>query len=106
MANDLTVNAADWKGLSSDDQEKVQNIMMATGLLKSGSKITPDPNSASLAAVSAADPQLAGFINFCKIGCDLAQAAATAACAGLSGPAAAVCIAAAQAGGDFCRSKC
>jgi hypothetical protein len=106
MADDLTVNAADWNGLSSDDQEKVKNILTATGLLKSGSNITADPNTASLAAVGAADPQLAGFINFCKIGCDLAQAAATAACAGLPGPAAALCIAAAKAGGDFCRSKC
>jgi hypothetical protein len=106
MADDLTVNAADWHGLSSEDQEKVKNILMATGLLKSGSNITPDPNSASLAAVGTADPQLAGFINFCKIGCDLAQAVASAACNGLPPPAAAVCMAAAKAGGDFCRSKC
>ena len=106
MADDLTVNAADWSALSSGDQEKVQSILTATGLLKSGSNITPDANAAAVAGVAGAGIEPAALINFCKIGCDLAQAAATAACAALSGPAAAVCIAAATAGGDFCRSKC
>ena len=106
MANDLTVNAADWGGLSNDDQERVKSILTATGLLKSGSNITPDANVAAVAAIGGAGTQPAAFINFCKIGCDLAQAAATAACAALSGPAGAVCLAAAQAGGEFCRSKC
>lgn len=106
MADDLTVNAGDWGGLSSDDQEKVKSILTATGLLKSGSNITPDAGATAVAGVGGAGSEPAAFISFCKIGCDLAQAAATAACAALSGPAAAVCIAAAQAGGEFCRSKC
>lgn len=108
MADDIKVNTNDWSGLSKEDQEKVTNILTATGLLKAGSSITPDANVKSATGLG---PAGAGGLqpawpNFCKIGCDLAEAAGVAACAALSGPAAALCIAAAHAGGEFCRSKC
>lgn len=105
MVDNIKVNAGDWSGLSSEDQEKVTRILTSTGLLQSGDNITPDPSAASATGVGTADAETTAF-SFCTIACDIAQAAATAACAALSGPAVAVCIAAAKAGGDFCRSKC
>lgn len=108
MADEIKVNTNDWSGLSKEDQEKVTNILTATGLLPAGSSITPDANAkpaTGLAPASAGGLQPA-FPNLCKPLCDIAETAAIAACAALSGPAAAVCIAAAKAGGEFCRSKC
>jgi hypothetical protein len=43
---------------------------------------------------------------FCEAGCDVAAAAAVGACAGQSGPPAAACIAAVEAGRQYCKSKC
>ncbi len=86
--------------LSADDQKRIANILQATGLAKH----SPDLPDSDFKL--AADAGTAGFINFCKIGCDLAQAAATAACAALPPPLNAVCIAVAAAAGDACRSEC
>lgn len=98
MAEQLKVAGNVWNNLSEDEQERITRIVGSTGLVKGGFEIVPDP--------SVELPE--GFlgIDFCEIGCSLAQAAATAACAALSGPAAAVCIAVATAGGNFCREQC
>ena len=105
MADNLKVNKQDWAGLSQEDQTRISNILSATGLLKAGSSITPDAGSPSFAALTADSTEAFG-INFCKIGCDLAEAAAAAACSAIPPPGNAICIAAAHAGGEFCRSKC
>jgi len=105
MTDSIKVNSTEWNNLTKDDQERVKNILAATGLLKGGVSIMPDPN----AKMSAAGLGAAGFPPagpFCKIVCDLTQAAAAAACVGLPPPAAAVCIAAANAAGDVCRQQC
>lgn len=94
---DVNVHDAQWKSLNQQDQERVTNILTATGLLKKGDSIK---GAAGLTA-----PVIAGNI-FCTIACDAGQAAASAACAALTGPAVAVCLAAAQAAGDYCRSRC
>lgn len=94
---DINVNDAQWKSLSQEDKDRVTRILTSSGLLKRGDGIK------GVSTVAA--PAIMGNI-FCTIACDAAQAAATAACAALSGPLAAACIAAAQAGGDYCRSQC
>jgi len=116
MADNIKVNAGQWQSLSTDDRDRVTNILTMTGLLKQGSAITPDATAPQAAVIPAggvvggAAPQLFG-INipnpFCKAACDIAQAAAVAACtAGTAGIGLAVCLAAAQVAGDACRNSC
>jgi hypothetical protein len=99
MADNIKVNSGQWQSLSKDDQERVSNILKTTGLLKEGATIAPEPSLAAAGVHVFGNP-------FCKIGCDLAESAAVAACALLTGPAVAICIAAAHAGGELCRSRC
>jgi hypothetical protein len=82
--------------------------MAATGLLKQGGSLTPDAAAPQAAPAGAALPQVQGFGPFCKIACDVAQAAATAACTATieAPPVLVLCIAAAQAAGDACRNAC
>ena len=103
MAQGIKVNANAWNGLAPDDQQRVKNILSATGLSK-GLDITPDQGTPQGALVGG-EPEFLG-INFCKIGCDLAEGAAVAACATLPPPANVACVAAAHAAADLCRSKC
>ena len=96
---EIKVNDQEWKGVSSEDQKNINNIMSS---YFKGGKITPDaatPPSPGVAKGLIPNP-------FCKPACDIAEAAAVAACAGLSGPAAAVCVAAAHIAGDACRNGC
>jgi hypothetical protein len=95
---DIQVNNADWAGLTAEDQERVMNILNATGLAKSGVAIMPTADATSATAGLGGGVSTA-LINPCKIGCDLAQAIASAACAALPPPAVPICIAAAAATG-------
>jgi hypothetical protein len=103
--SEIKVNSGDWNSLSSEDQDKITKIMTSTGLLSSGVSITPDENTASVSALKGA-AETAELGSFCTIACNLAQAAAVAACNMIPPPGNAVCIVAAQAAGDYCRSKC
>ena len=73
--------ANDFQSLSQDDQQRVAAILHATGLAKHSQDLPT-----GMTAMNVGMPETQA-INFCKIGCDLAQTAATAACASLSGPA-------------------
>jgi hypothetical protein len=104
MADEIKVNATEWNSLPKDDQKKIQTLLEYTGFLNGRMNITPDPTvRASAAGLGGVGAQPAGF---CKIGCDIGEATAVAACAVLSGPAAPVCIAAAHAAAEICRKQC
>ena len=123
---DIKVNATEWNPLPEESKAKITSIMKDHGFLTGSDKVAGDANApkaeevvakasahllASAKAQKAAagkgtpSPQLFG-IDFCKIGCDLAEGAAIAACGVLPPPANGICVAAAHVAGDFCRSKC
>lgn len=124
--SDIKVNASDWEELSEDHRSQITSILKEHGFLTGTQKIVADasaPKSAeavrsaashfqqsakaqkAMAAGTEAKPSAAGF-NFCQVGCDLAETAAVAACSLVPPPGNIVCVAAAHAGGQFCRSKC
>jgi hypothetical protein len=122
--SDIKVNASEWNQLSEKHRTEITAIMKEHGFLGGTQKIVADesaPKAAETvrAAVShlqasakaqktmAARPEAATAPQgFCKIGCDIAEAAAVAACSLVPSPGNVVCIAVAHAGGEFCRSKC
>lgn len=91
-----------YASLSPQDRSRIQEILTNSGLIKSGDAIEAATDSDSLMGFHW--PKIPNPI--CQLGCNAAEAAAVAACAGLSGPAAGVCIAAAHAAGALCRSRC
>ncbi|HEY4302857.1 MAG TPA: hypothetical protein VGM82_00210 [Gemmatimonadaceae bacterium] len=98
----LKVNAQQWNSLSDDERTTIKSILADTGLAAHGD-ITPDA-SATLDSVDG--PESTESI-FCTIACNVAEAAAVAACtAATGGVALTICLAAAHAAGDLCRSKC
>ena len=103
MAN-IKINQAEWNALNAEQQTQIVGILRRTGLLTEKDNVVPDGTTPKAGILAEGVVQPEGF--WCKLGCNAAEAAAVAACGLLSGPAAAVCIAAAHAGGEFCRSKC
>lgn len=124
--SDIKVNASEWNQLSEEHRAEITSIMKQHGFLGETQQIVADqaaPKAAeivrsaashlqasaktqkAMAARPEAATSAAGF-DFCKIGCDVAEAAAVAACSLVPPPGNAICIAAAHAGGEFCRSKC
>lgn len=105
---DIKVNAQSLNALSKEDQDKIRQII--SGIFKEQHNLVADtgaqaPGPAAPAAMAKA--QAAAFSNpFCTGACNLLESAAVAACGALSGPAVPICIAAAHAAGEFCRSKC
>ena len=102
---EIKVNDAQWHGLSQSEKDNITQIV--AGHFK-GASIVPDP---ATPAIDQDEMKTAGFLGipnpFCKAACDIAQAAAIAACSTVGGPiAVAACIAAAQAAGDACRNSC
>src|SRR5574343_114851 len=102
---EIKVNETQWQGLSKSEQENITRIV--TGHFKQAS-ISPSVNTPP---VEIREVTTEGFLNlpnpFCKAACDIAQAAAVAACSTVGGPiAVAACIAAAQVAGDACRNSC
>ena len=89
----------DIKSLSPDDQQRIARILQTTGL----AKYSPDLPAGAQAFKGG--PEAASF-NPCKMACDVAQAAAIAACSSLGPILAPLCVAAATAAGDACRSAC
>jgi hypothetical protein len=103
---DVKVNKAQWDGLPADERTKIQSII---GSHFKDTNIVGDHN------VKSAEDTLSEFtlrpFNFtnplCTAGCGIAEAGAVAACSALSGGVlVAVCVAAAHAAGDVCRSRC
>lgn len=127
--SDIKVNASDWNQLSEEHRSQITSIMKEHGFLTGTQAIVADQGApkavevvrsaashlqssakvhkmtATPAGTAPSAAPAAGF-NPCKIGCDIAEAAAIAACTLVPTPGNTVCIAVAHAGGEFCRSKC
>src|SRR5436190_23348336 len=121
--SDIKVNASEWNALRPEQQSHISKIMKEHGFLPGTAKIVGDAAaprseetvkaaSAHLHAtalahegVASASALAAGF-SWCKIGCDVAEAAAVAACALVPTPGNTICFASAHTGGEFCRGKC
>lgn len=102
--SDIKINAAEWNALPTEQQTEITALLRRVGSIGEGDQIVPD-SAAPESGVAAADGVQPESI-FCEIACSVAEAAAVAACGAFSGPAMAVCIAAAHAAGEVCRSKC
>jgi hypothetical protein len=122
MAN-LHVNAAEWDELTEEERRRISSIMEEHGFLTGSDRIVADASAPSAKqVVKTASNYLATVardhkgiskaaavqktFNWCKVGCDIAEAGAVAACALVPTPGNVVCVAAAHAGADFCRSQC
>jgi len=90
----IKVNKQDWNALSATEQNEISSII---GAHFTGETIEATDDGTAIADVG----------GFCTMICNAAQAGATALCGRLTNPTAKqVCIVAAQAAGDLCRSKC
>ncbi len=102
MADSIKVNAGQWNAASKAEQDRIREIMTATGLMQEGVIITPD------AATPALDPEI--HINpgkLCEKVCDGAEGVAAGACyVHTAGLGLVACLAAAKAVGDACRRHC
>jgi hypothetical protein len=101
---DIKVNAQEWKGLDEEDRAKIQSII---GAHFKDAKVAGDHKSEPAMKVLA-QPRMTSFNfknPFGSSACGIAEAAAVAACAALSGPLVPICVAAAHAAGNLCRSK-
>jgi hypothetical protein len=95
---DVKVNDKQWNDLSADSRDQITRILSASGLLKKGDVIKASPGVAV--------PRNNKW-PWCDVACDVAAAAAGAACALISdGVAAAACYAAASAADAYCHSQC
>jgi len=88
----ITVKSVDWNGISSDEQQKIRDII--------------SENFDGQTVEVGETPMEADVGNACTTACNIAQQAAQAACSALPWPASTVCNYAAGKAGDFCRSKC
>ena len=101
---EVKLNKAEWDGVSAEDRKKIEQIISSHF---QGTKIVADPGAAAAKSFVGQKVHAFSFGNpFCSAACGVAEAAAVAACSALSGPAVGICVAAAHAAGDFCRSKC
>lgn len=102
---DVKVNETEWNGLSDDDRKKIQSIIQAHFV---GTKVVGDKGAPLSVDAIKTRTMSFNFTNpICTAACGVAEAAAVAACSALSGGVAiAACVAAAQAAGDYCRSRC
>ncbi len=93
----LKVNQELWTGIEPVEQEKIEAIIH--GFFKED--IEPDE-----ATETVGTSEIPENI-FCETACDVAAAAAVAACAGVGGPVVvAACIALAEAGRRACKDAC
>ena len=102
---DVKVNKSDWDGINADDRKKIEQIIASHF---KDAKISPDPGTGKARELIAKRSMTAFSLSnpLCSAACGVAEAAAVAACSALSGPLVPICVAAAHAAGDFCRSKC
>jgi hypothetical protein len=101
---DLKIYADVLKDVSDSDQRRIEEILKNTGLLDAQEHVVAQTGDSDELDFRIRLPRIPRAL--CKLGCNAAEAAAIAACAALTGPAAAACIIAAHAGADRCRSKC
>jgi hypothetical protein len=101
---DLRIHQDALRGVSDSDQRRIEDILKNTGLLAPQDRLVSHAGAADALDFSIKFPKIPNPL--CKLGCNAAEAAAVAACAALSGPAAAACIVAAHTAADYCRSRC
>jgi hypothetical protein len=101
----VKVNKSEWEGVSADDRKKIEQIIASHF---QGTKIIADASTGKAKDLVANRQAMAFNLSnpFCSAACGVAEAAAVAACSALSGPLVPLCVAAAHAAGEFCRSKC
>jgi sulfite reductase beta subunit-like hemoprotein len=122
MAN-IHVNAAEWDNLTEEERRRISSIMEEHGFLTGSDRIVADASAppamqvcktaakhlASVArdhkGISEAAARQRAF-DWCKAGCNIAEAAAVAACVLVPTPGNIVCVAVAHGGAEFCRSQC
>jgi hypothetical protein len=103
---DIKLNKDEWENVSAEDRKKIEQIISSHF---KDTKVVADMNAGtSKDLLAKRQLQAFNFTNpFCSAACGVAEAAAVAACSALSGGVAiAVCVAAAHAAGDYCRSRC
>jgi hypothetical protein len=101
---DVKLNKAEWDGVSPEDRKKIQQIIASHF---QGATIVGDTAVAKSETLIGQKAHAFSFRNpLCSAACGVAEAAAVAACSALSGPAIGICVAAAHAAGDYCRSRC
>jgi len=102
---DVKLNKSEWEGVSVEDRQKIEQIIASHF---KDTRVVADANAAPAKSLLAGrSMQSFSFANpFCSAACGVAEAAAVAACSALSGPAVPICVAAAHAAGDYCRSRC
>jgi hypothetical protein len=88
----IIVNSADWSGISSEEQQKIRNII--------GQNFEGQTVEVGDGAVEGSGG------NTCTTICNEAQKAAEIACNELPWPASTICKIAAEKAGDYCRSRC
>ena len=96
---EIKVSASHWAGLSQADRSRIEAILNKNRLIQADDRIVPTPGI-SMPEAGASEGGL------CKTLCDVAEAAACQECNKLDGIAKDLCLAAAKAAGDLCRSKC
>jgi hypothetical protein len=97
---DVIVARQVWDPLSDDEKARITDVLRHSGALPAGDRIVSGDNQPFLR------PNFHIPNPLCKLACNAGEAAAIAACASLSGPAAAACIVAAHTAADYCRSRC
>jgi hypothetical protein len=101
---EVKLNKAEWDGVSAEDRKKIEQIIASHF---QGVSLVGDSGTAKAEALLGQKLHAFSFKNpFCPAACGVAEAAAVAACSALSGPAIPICVAAAHAAGDYCRSRC
>lgn len=122
MSN-IKVNAAEWNLLSDENKAKITSIMKENGFLTEAGEIEGDegaPKAADAVKASAAHLKASATshksaaigtmtvesfkFKIPSFACDIAEAAAVAACALVPAPGNLICVAAAHAGGEYCRN--
>ena len=102
---EVSVNKTEWEGLDPDTQAMIQKIIGAN--FKDIAVVGDAQKGASKELVENGTQSFKLSNPFCSAACGIAEAAAVAACSAISGGiGVAVCVAAAHAAGEFCRSKC
>ncbi|OOQ91907.1 hypothetical protein [Bacillus cereus] len=95
MAN-ININKALWAQVHEDDKKLIEELLRNSKSLKDNDTITPVDVTTQ--------PEPENFL--CKAACEAAFVAGTAACAGLSGPAFAACMAVAAVARNSCLEDC
>ena len=102
---EIAVNKTEWDNLDEDTRGKIQQIIGANFKDVEIAGVADRESSATLLQNRSLSFDLGK--PFCNAACGVAEAAAVAACSAISGGiGVAVCVAAAHAAGDLCRSRC